>query len=482
MGIHVPCLAWVPRGYAKRSPDKVELSTEELQVLIHGASTRNESLGRTEREDEEPMEDMAGASGGNGDNELAEYDLDHYDDDGPVQMDSLAGLAVYSSNSDDPYITLKDTDIDDREDFEIKDTDNLLLASRVHGNECSLEVYVYNEDGDCLYVHRDIPLSSHPLCLETLTFDPTSDSTGCMVAVGTLDPVVDIWDLDMVGGLEPNVSLGTKKKKKKKEGKKRMTQEEGNASNEDKSDGEGHTDAVLDLAWNPLVRTVLASASADHSVLLWDLKQGRQAGKLTQHTDKVQTLSWHPFEAQTLLSGSYDRQVMVYDCRSPTESHRLWRFSGEIEHVIWNHFSPFYCLASTDDGFVYCMDVRADKPVFTLRAHDKAVTGLELSSQVRGCLVTASSDRCVKVWDILEQRPSLVQSRDMKMGAIYCGACNPDSPFVMAFGGQKGGVRVLDLMNNPSVRDAFGSRERLVMKTPADSVVQNNRTADPSTR
>lgn len=51
-----------------------------------------------------------------------------------------------------------------------------------------------------------------------------------------MSSVIEVWDVDVVGTLEPEFKLGKKKSKKKK------------------TAGVGHTDAVLSISWNKRVR------------------------------------------------------------------------------------------------------------------------------------------------------------------------------------------------------------------------------------
>jgi len=460
----ISCLTWVKRGGASRHPDRVRLAAEELSNLINiaegkGDDDDDDNYGASEKEsddgasandgDLEAVDDDDEApptGGGTSDDDDVDEDID---DDDLDDIDEKYGLSGYEDEDDitvtmagianpkDPYLQADDTDTDSEAgDLEIMPDDNLLVVGKVSNEFCNLEVHVYNENDNNLYCHHDVMLPSFPLSMEWLDFDAGEEEPGNFVAISSMTPVIEIWDIDVVNCLEPAFVLGSGMRKKKK--MKSMC---------------GHTDAVLDLSWNHLQRNVLASASADFTIGLWDLSEGKMASSFAHHEEKVQAIEWHPFEAQSLLSGGFDKTVRVYDCRS-ADVHKTWTLDGEVERVTWNQHNPYYFLASTDTGHVYYVDVRNELTVFTLKAHTAATTGLVLSSGIAGCLLTASSDKTIKLWDFRDDKPAIVHSQDMKMGELHCAQCCPDSPLLFAVGGERE-FRVFNLKKNAMVAKCF---------------------------
>ncbi|KAF9267928.1 transducin family protein/WD-40 repeat family protein [Marasmius fiardii PR-910] len=527
----ISSVAWVRRGVASQHPSKYVLDDKELErvsALAHieledartelkraheaakvmGKGAEDEGAGEEEDEDDWVDEDSDAMdvdetvqppkSKSKDEDDLAKYNMDDYDNDTTTEpvgpFSNIKGLTYYKDNEDDPYITLKEDDeVNEREELQVLPTDNLLVIAKTEDDISQLEIYVYEESEENLYVHHDLMLPNFPLCLEWLDFppastssspsnDPTNSGFGNYIAVGTFDPEIEIWSLDVVEAMYPNtvlgrpdrtkahvpIPLGTGKKKKKKT-KTRLVEKN------------YHVDAVLGLSWNKKQRNLLASASADKTVKLWDLSRdptigdGGEGGAIRSfevHQGQVQAVQWNEKDPSVLLTGSYDRTVRTFDSRSPDTG--VGAFLGaEVEALRWDpwHEAGFY--VSLDNGLVLNFDVRTlpsnlDQPSpvrFTLSAHDGAASSIDVNPHIKGCLVTGGADKLVKVWNIDEDsegKPnvSLVTSRDLGVGKVFSATFSPDDPLTLAAGGSNAKVQIWDVGANFGVRKAFGPKLR----------------------
>lgn len=411
-----------------------------------------------------------------GDDDLKEYNLDHYDsdevdDDGEkiTMFGNVKSLAYHQPNEEDPYLVMPDDEEEqeEREELQILPTDNLLLAGKVEDEVAHLEVYVYEDAEDNLYVHHDIMLPAIPLCIEWLDI-PVGKNTeertsGNFVAVGTMESDIEIWDLDVVDSMYPNAILGQGGHDDNKDGDKKPKK---NNKKKSKANDEYHVDSVLALAANRQHRNLLASASADRTVKLWDLNTSKCAKSYTHHTDKVCSLDWHPTESTVLLSGSYDRTVVAADMRTPDAKAR-WGVDADVEAVRWDIHDPNFFYVTTDAGMVYRFDVRTvpatpqeSKPVWSLQAHDSSVSSFDVNPSIPGFLVTGSTDKQVKVWNVADNKPNLVVTRKPDVGKIFSTTFAPDTEvsFRLAVAGSKGVMQIWDTSTNAAVRRAFVSR------------------------
>lgn len=441
----------------------------------------------------------AAHGGANIDAAMAELDMDKYDDEDDADVNAArlfgGGRATFhDTNDEDPYMTVKDEEDEEDEDypddFTVRGTDLVMLAARTDDDVSHLEVYVYEEpvlngtDEGNLYCHHDLLLPAFPLCISWMDC-PTDGREGRAnrVAVGTMYPGIEIWDLDVIDAVEPVATLGGYedddirggggsededeedaprkggKKTSKKAGKKKASRER---KKKPALKTDGHSDAVLGLSWNAQYRNVLASASADHTVRVWDISTQKTQHVLRHHDGKVQAAEWNPAEPTVLLSGGFDRRACVVDVRAPEKAAMAWDVHADVECAVWNLNEPTSMLVSNESGAVLCLDTRkgaGSAPVFTLEAHERATTSLSLCPGAPALLLTCSTDKMLKLWDIAGGKPSLVATNNPQIGAVFSAGFAPSVPYLVGCAGSKGEVAVWDILADAAVAEGpYGAR------------------------
>ncbi|CAJ0602608.1 unnamed protein product [Cylicocyclus nassatus] len=456
-------IAWIQRGVAKKIPDKVKLDEEQLKKLISGGvpdttdadsdeekeeAAASQDSGNTDTIAQKREPGVRGSAAQNSEANDKDVDMETKEDATKGTEESgMRGIAMYATNVDDPYVTLHvDSDEEEKEEIEVKPEDNMAVLAKIDRDNYNLEVYVYNEANDDWYCHHDYILEAPPLCLEPIQHDPGNDETGKgnLLAVGTMEPIINIWDLDIINEVTPVVSLGSKGKGRRK-----------------KRDGreQGHSDAVLSIAWNKLTPHVLASGGADKQIVLWDLDEAKAAQAIPERDGEVQALAWHPAEPTFMLAGTLAGAVEVLDCRETSgSSSATWKFNAQIEQIAWNHFNPFSAFVASDDGMLRHIDMRKTSEIlWEGQAHDGSVGGLTLSSTIRGLLVTVGHDQMLCVWKVQEDGSILkVHSEMQSLGTLHAAKFNPDVATVCCIGGSANDlVRVVDIGKIGAVVQAF---------------------------
>ena len=471
----ISSLTWVPAGGMARKPKKYKLTAEDY-ALMQQMADEDEGVG--ERGSALRAALKGRSLTGDEDGGISDDDSDSDAEDGlaPSALRAMAGL-VDSSNAMGPGagpghdgIGDDDDNSSEEDDYLLRESDAVLLAAKSMEDYSALEVHVYNHEDGNFYVHHDVAMPTFPLCVEWLNFstaagvDGTTHNTpGSFAAMGTFHPGIEIYDLDVLEALEPDVTLGGPVN----------GSGSGGAGSGRRPTGplkEGsHTAAVMALSWNRGFRNLLASGSADGTAKLWDLATQQCRLTFEHHKDKVQSVEWNPAEQNILATGSFDRTVAVVDARNPRHGSKF-ALPADIEDLQWNPHAPFQFVAGCEDGTLLSHDLRKGRDaLFRIQAHGKAVSSLSFSQYVPGLLATASTDHAVKIWDLQSPaaaatgnaNPNLVVSKNMNVGPLFSVRFFPGQPFLLATAGEEGMVAIWESSEDNHVSRCFGTSRQL---------------------
>ncbi|MCB8962141.1 MAG: protein kinase [Ardenticatenales bacterium] len=200
---------------------------------------------------------------------------------------------------------------------------------------------------------------------------------------------------------------------------------------------DGHARTVRTAAWSPDGR-LIASASDDGAILVWDVAAGEIIQQFSGHTDWVRALRWSP-DGASLLSGSSDGTVRLWDVGAGGPGVTMAAFTVSVRSVAWAPAgqgwaaglqtgelvfygpagaeqtrvqaddSPIITLAWADDsnrlaagsidGQLSLWEAAGSTPIVEVNAHLGAIFSLSWSAD-GARLLTTGNDNMARIWNV----------------------------------------------------------------------------------
>ncbi|PAA78352.1 hypothetical protein BOX15_Mlig010034g2 [Macrostomum lignano] len=200
-------------------------------------------------------------------------------------------------------------------------------------------------------------------------------SDGSRLATGSVDRVVNLFSLDS-GRLSKDVTF------------------------------KGHTGSVDQLCWNPRHPSLLATASSDKSLRLWDARTQHSVATLVLRGENI-NVTWSP-NGECIAVGNKEDLVSFVDVKTRKVA-REEQFKLEVNEVSWNCTGDAFFM-TTGLGSVQVFSYPDMQLETTLQAHPTNCICLDFDRTGR-YFATGAADALVTIWSATELAPLAASGR-----------------------------------------------------------------------
>ncbi|QDL15876.1 hypothetical protein DP113_17850 [Brasilonema octagenarum UFV-E1] len=191
----------------------------------------------------------------------------------------------------------------------------------------------------------------------------------------------------------------------------------------------GHTDSVNGTSFSPDGK-ILATASDDNTVKLWDTATGQVIKTLSGHRDSVNGTSFSP-DGKILATTSRDMTVKLWDTATLKEIKTLSGHTNQVNRVSFSPDGKILATAS-DDNTVKLWGTATGQVIKTLSGHTDSVYGTSFSPDGK-MLASASGDKTVKLWDTATGQ--VIKTLSGHTDSVYGTSFSPDGKMLASASG-----------------------------------------------
>lgn len=175
----------------------------------------------------------------------------------------------------------------------------------------------------------------------------------------------------------------------------------------------GHKKNVLDIKWNPFDDYIIASASEDTTVKIWEIPNtgvtksiNNAKMELVGHSRRVGLLEWHPTATNIIFSAGYDYKILVWNLESQESVYKSPVRSFDIHNdvILSMSFNRDGSLLATacKDRKIRVLDPRSGKVQQETDCKTHKTSKVLFLGNMRRLLSTGTSrwnSRQVALWD-----------------------------------------------------------------------------------
>ena len=176
-----------------------------------------------------------------------------------------------------------------------------------------------------------------------------------------------------------------------------------------------HSREVFSVDWNNIQKELFASASWDGSVKIvsrmlltyqWTPERPASIQTIMAHRACVYRCAWSPHAPSVLATASADGTASIFDVRTGPRPISTMSAGGEVLAVDWNKYRPMTLATGGTDRAVKVWEAQASGPGGLVPekcvcfGHQYAIRGVAWSPHQSNVVASASYDMTARIWNI----------------------------------------------------------------------------------